>query len=390
MALSVLPAKLGSIKSKGLFLKKYVWLFMLVPILSIIPAYLSHGQTPLQTAMVTTVMTSLFFMYLFFVKLKVTERELIKALTIFAFVYTFFEYFQQFTYPGSYWFGGRDESEYWGTLEKRQGLWKFYMYGIHYLVIPLFFYWEKLLKKATYANFLSFLYLVAGLYGFLARKFIFALFGCIVFSLLTDKKVKWTHWVVITLFCAVVYLNVDSLFAEYIEKTKTDLDAGDDWVRARSTAFFLSYFDDPLCLLFGNGREAGESEYGKYIRSLSEYPLFTRRGDIGIYAHFSFYGIVGMVPVVLFIILLFRRWRSMPLYIKMYFIYTLIQLTVAFPLNSVIGSSTLVIIMYLMELTMKNKKRLDGESLQLSDHTAHSLDEPQTKMMMMPKMVGGA
>ena len=84
-------------------LKSYVWMFLLIPWLSVIPAFATHGQTLLESAFVLTVETGIFLLYFLLLRLKVTEQQVINALTAFAFIYTFFEFYQQLTYP-KFWF----------------------------------------------------------------------------------------------------------------------------------------------------------------------------------------------------------------------------------------------------------------------------------------------
>jgi hypothetical protein len=348
----------NSFNRRGAFSKRYVWLFICVPWLSLIPAYVSHGQTFIQSAAVLIIETSVFMIYFLLIELEVSEKQIIKTMTVFALIYTFFELFQQISYP-IYWFAGRGDSEAYSSLEKRLGMWKFYMFGIHYLVIPLFFYWQKILQKASAIRILLFAFLAIGLYAFLARKMLFAFIICIIFSLFIGKSVKWYHWTLIIIAGVAISINLDVWFGDYVEKTTADVEAGENWVRAQSTTFFLSYFDDPLCIIFGNGRENSESSYGQYLKGLAAVPFRLRRGDIGVYAHLSYYGIVGLIPLILFVLFLYRRWVYLPLYIKLYFIYHLVQVTVAFPFNSINSSSTLAIVMYLIDLNIRRRKKLE-------------------------------
>jgi len=51
-------------RTSNLFLKNYVLLFMLFPWISIIPAYFSHSQTPIESAHVLFNITGIFLLYL--------------------------------------------------------------------------------------------------------------------------------------------------------------------------------------------------------------------------------------------------------------------------------------------------------------------------------------
>jgi len=238
-------------------------------------------------------------------------------------------------------------------------MYKFYMTGINLLIIPLFYSWEILLNKITRYRLYSFTFFVIGLYAFLARKMLFAFIITIVISFFIRKTIKWYYWIGLISISIVFYFNSDKIFGNYFQTTQSELN-DEDFVRFKSTNYFLHYFDNSMCVFLGNGKDYEPSVYGKFISSLKE-SLGFYRSDIGVFAHFSYYGILGLIPIILFIIFILRKWEKIPFYIKLYFIYNLIQLPIAFPLNSVIGSFTFVIVIYLIELDFQKRLILNSQ-----------------------------
>jgi hypothetical protein len=263
------------------------------------------------------------------------------------------ELFQQLTYP-NYWFSGREVMETTGDLEIRLGLYKFYMTGINLVILAAFYCWDRLLKNFNKRLLYLFIFLIIGIYAFLARKMDFSFIICIAISYFLTKKRKWYYGFLILTFFSLLYIYSDKIFGDFIEKTQSEL-SDDDFIRFQSMGFYLNYFDDPLTLILGNSREYGDSAYGEYVHSIQEN-LHFYRADIGVLAHFSYYGLIGLIPIILFVIFLIKKWTVLPLYIKLYFIFNGIQIIMAFPLNSVIGSFTFTIVLYLMELILQRNR----------------------------------
>ena len=335
-----------------LYFRKYVFLFMFFPWISVIPAYFSHGQLFFESASVLYAVTLSFLLYFVLHTYNITEKQLFKVLILFSCVYVSIELLQQITFP-KYWFAGREE------IEERLGLNKFYITGLHILILTAFMTWGMVLmstgrKKMLYL--FLFIFFVIGIYVFLARKTIFSFLFCILLSFFITRKIKWYYWLLALTTAMILYFNMDVIFGDFIENTISDL-SDNDFIRYQSFKFYINYFDDSLCLFLGNCRDYSNSGYGQFIALMqSKYNFY--RADIGMFAHFSFYGIVGCIPSLLFVICLIKRWTIMPPYIKLYFIYNAIQLAIAFPLNSVIGVLTFSIALYLMDINIALSEKL--------------------------------
>jgi hypothetical protein len=243
--------------SSNLYLRTYIFLFILFPWLSVIPGYYSHGQTLYQSAFVLSTYSLVFIFYFIFLKYKISETLFINVLIVFAIVYTFLELFQQLTYP-NYWFSGREVMETTGDLEIRLGLYKFYMTGINLVILAAFYCWDRLLKNFNKRLLYLFIFLIIGIYAFLARKMDFSFIICIAISYFLTKKRKWYYGFLILTFFSLLYLYSDKIFGDFIEKTQSEL-SDDDFIRFQSMGFYLNYFDDPLTLILGNSREYGDS-----------------------------------------------------------------------------------------------------------------------------------
>ena len=348
-----------------LFTRKYVLMFIVVSLLGAIPALIVHEQSIVGSILALFLNSFILFFFFILINSKISEKQLFKILLIFSLFYVFMELIQQLTYP-AYWFAGREGNEYTGELEIRQDMYKFYMTGIHLVILCAFYVLDKLFDKFSVSKLFLFSILVVGIYGFLARKMVFALMFCLPISFLLKKKIKWYLWVLLILLSVGIYIFSDVLLGTYLERTNDEL-TSEDFIRYQAMSFFLTDFPNKLSLWLGNGMEYAHSAYGKYITSLQENFYFYR-ADVGIIAYFSRYGIIGLTAVGVFLVFLIKKWKFLPLYIKLYFIFWGIQVIFAFPLNSPNGTLIFVIVLYLIELHLQQNKMKSTKYLKY-EHT---------------------
>lgn len=98
-----------------------------------------------------------------------------KIVTVFCFIWVAIEIGQQFTYP-EYWFLGRQNE--WNIVENRMGLWRFYIWGIDFVMLAFAFYAGKAFSSNNIRNLTYFILL------FLLQVFYAIALGSILSQLL--------------------------------------------------------------------------------------------------------------------------------------------------------------------------------------------------------------
>ena len=163
---------------------------------------------------------------------------------------------------------------------------------------------------------------LAGIYILATRQVMVAAALCLLYGMFSLGKMKLSSFLCIVVVFAVIYLNMDVLFGEYIEKTTNDLT--EDNVRLVSYEFYgIRYNEgDFLRILLGNGDPGRYTSYANEISKFEDYGLF--RADIGIVGMYSLYGIVYVICVIMFFAFCFYKRRYIDLYLKMYIVFMLV------------------------------------------------------------------
>ena len=167
-----------SIKNKNeirdkLFEKNIIVIFLICPLLSIIPAMMFHNQSFSQSFIAVLNTLPGVLMYWILHKLNPKPKFVIGGLLLMAVVWSSIEAIQQFTYP-NYVFGYRAVAEdvIKGTmLDQRNGIWQYKIQPWYIGMIAAFYSWQQLLTSKQNKKLFIFVFIIAlcGIYLYMAR-----------------------------------------------------------------------------------------------------------------------------------------------------------------------------------------------------------------------------
>ena len=186
----------------------------------------------------------------------------------------------------------------------------------------LFYSFVQYMKTRKRLFLFGFVLGLVGIYILATRQIMVASALCLLYGMFSLGKMKLSSFLGIAVVFTVIYLNMDVLFGEYIEKTTNDLT--DDYVRFASYEFYgISYNEGNfLRILLGNGDPGRNTSYANEISKFEDYGLF--RADVGIVGMYSLYGIVYVICVILFFAFCYHKRRYIDLYLKMYIVFMLV------------------------------------------------------------------
>ena len=300
-----------------------------VPLLSFIPCLIENGQSPIESLKAFS-SYFLFLVYFILHEAKIKENELVLALTVFAVVRILILVIQQFTYP-DYMFSFRPEGfddnlGRYVQMERRSGLYRFYIEDTYLSMFLVFYYFEKIIKHYSPKFLILFLIGLVGVYIDQSRQFMLstAVAFAFVVLLLSGKRTRIISIVVLSILALFFVAFSSSLFGELSEMTVEDMNEDNIRVLAYVT-FLFEVWGGPLSVIFGNG-PVGNSAYGTQIASLaSDFGLY--RADVGIVGAMNAYGIVTvLVLVAVYVVLLVKYGKKLPIHIKMYIVAAIVNL----------------------------------------------------------------
>lgn len=335
---------------------------VLVPMLSFIPCYFENGQMFLSSFSAYSFFF-LIFVYFLCHEGTITEKDLVKWITILAVLRTLILIIQQFTYP-NYWFSFRPEGYIsqtgtFRTMEVRSGIYRFYIEDTFLSMFLVFYYADKLTHSFKTTYILLFFYGLLGVYLDQSRQFMTSTLAALLFVLLSSKmkyKYKYTLLSIITIALMVVYFNFDYLFGNLINKTEDDL--SEDYIRFASYNHYLyDAWGGPLSFIFGNG-PIGDSVYGK-ISQYYEQEIRFFHSDVGIVGALHLFGIVTVLYLIYAYYSILRKWKLLDDHIKMYFIGTLFNIPFICLYTQRPGYMVFwAFMIYLADLSISRKKTL--------------------------------
>lgn len=306
------------------------WLLGLlaVPMLSFLPCWLENGQSVFTSARAYMALWLPLLYYLLH-KSKISEKELVIMITVFAVVRTVITIVQQFTYP-EYLFTfrpeGLDASGLFKGIERRSGIYRFCIEDTFLSMFLVFYYFWKMTRHYRLTDLLLFLTGLLGVYLDQTRQLMFSTVVALVLVLVFSVRIKH-KWLILLLVAAIggiVALNANTLFEDLLLMTEQELNS--DNIRILSyTTYLLEFWGGPLSVVFGNG-PIGNSSYGQQVLYMYEnMKLF--HSDVGIVGAANLYGVVTVLFYLAFLVFfVFRNWKKFRIHIKMYFVAQLINL----------------------------------------------------------------
>lgn len=329
---------------------------------SIFISYLEWGQS-IPLSIVACIRLSFgLFVYLLLQKWGFSAQSLIKLITKISIIWVFLELIQQFTYP-SFWFSGRylmNES-----LEERFGIWRFYIWGVDFVMIS-FSYWFGLLINGDEYNSIAkskrqiliySIILLLGLLCYGSRKHIFATLLIVAYSILKSRnsKKKFLYITIGILFFAFLYTEFYQALMELNESASVAQGEGEDWVRYIAANYFLFEASDsslyPIC---GMGVAASSGALRDYIDQLAELRLY--QSDVGIIGYYSMFGILGVSAIIWYIVKFLSNWKYIDDWFKYFFIMKMILIIFDFWAMWGVGMFAWAMFLYLLERNIHKNK----------------------------------
>lgn len=347
---------------KKLVFRNNVILFICIPLLSSLGAFVFHEQS---FGLSLLALRTNFFWLLYIVLhiLDIPVRKIINLMIFVGLVWIFLTVIQQFTFP-TYYFATKNENETYYFL--RAGVYRFMLNRHHYGVfIVLFFFYNFLITKRLYNLYFVAIGLV-GFYYYGTRQFAVAVLACMGYTMFLIKG--RSRFLAISSLAACVFLLLmykDTLFGEYLEMTNNQLEKDDDIRLIAAHFFFYDYWPHWFAMVTGNGIPHYLSSYGMEVNDLKvTYRLF--RSDVGIIGAFNQYGILYIVNILWLIIkgLRNRYYTPKTKYLKLIFLNLLILL----PLSEFFGNGSAIpffcFILYLVDKSFENKHEEEADDLE--------------------------
>lgn len=329
-------------------------LMSFLPLLSVIPAYLLHGQSVTDTLVVHRM--HLGWLIFFVLNNKFfSQEQVFKGMFMIGMVSTFIFLAEQITYPYTP-FGLRgamaqDVIDSGQGVERRFGFYRLLVSGFEFLA-PLFF--LSIANVIKVKKWVLVMMAVAFL-GTGTRTILASMAVSFGYLLLYDRKIKHRNLLItLSLFVgAIVYLNFNSIFGHLAN-------ASDAYEYGREHSYiyyFAEYIRNPLSILLGNGLPRGDSFETVYI---NYKPIVIT--DIGIVANLYLWGLIYVATLLGFIVyFLFSPRLDKPY--KAYLIMKIFQTPVLLPVWEIASTTLWGVFFYLCYLNIQSKHKYSTNML---------------------------
>lgn len=287
---------------------------------------------------------------------KVNPKDIIRILVIFCLIWVIIEIGQQFTYP-MYWFLGRQNE--WDTIEQRMGLWRFYIWGVDFVMMLATYFIGKLFDsdKETKRSFILGLVFSIGILCYCSRKHIICYFVMLIYALLqaNNKHTKLIRCVVIIIATLLVY-NFYAEFGAMNSEISDNQGKGEDFIRYLAGLYYLNDFtDSSLYPIFGTGW-GSKILQARLVYSTNTLHFF--RADIGIIGYYSTVGLVGTSAIIMYICKFIKNWKFIDLGYKLFFIMKILLIIFDFWMMWAIGIIAYGVFLYLLDLNIEKNKKI--------------------------------
>ena len=347
----------STVKDRQYDFKNQVLLLMLLPFFSIINSSLEYSQSIGKSF---SVLLSQFVWVIYFLlhKYKIREDTILKVFLCVALLIVAIQVIQQFTYPNAP-FGTKSESEMLAlgvteAAEQRNGLWRFRMHQNAFYTAPiLFFLWLKVRNKLNFLWVCIVALLFVSVYLTLTRQILVACILAIFLSMfMGKKKMNFTALFIGLLLIVGLYVFYDVLFSSLAEQTQNEAD--DDNVRLLAASVLWSEsIKTPLTFLFGYGLPAGTSDYALHMQQLqSFFGIYT--SDVGFVGQIFERGFLYVCVCYYMLYKVFFKMKgSIPLYIRMFVVFTGAMSIMIFPCIIPAQNIVWVMLLYICDLHIK-------------------------------------
>lgn len=301
-------------------LVKQIACFMLFPFISILMAALCHNQDILNSLNATSMHLgySLFFLLLIW---KVPYNSLLKTVIVLGLIWCMIQIIQQITAPVYLFSNSIALLQDLEVGNDRNGIYRYMPLGYQFGLIFLFYFFQQYLEKKRIYSLIGIVVGLLGVYFTATRQTIGVTILCLIVGLFISKKIKLSAFLGFSVLSYLIIMNFDALFGQFIEKTA---DKDDISTVARLNAYEIYGFElndwNPFKMILGNGDPGRGTMYARFIQNI-EMQKWAIRADIGIVGMYFTYGLIYVTAIFLFFIKIFRKWKFIDLYLKLFVIF---------------------------------------------------------------------
>lgn len=354
---SVIIANYYVLKRQFETIDKIVLWTIITIFIGILPSYMEYDQPVSDSIRACLRLTHGLFLYFVLRCWKYDPQKLMKIITIISVIWVILEIGQQFTYP-DFWFSGR--YFIWGTLNVRMDLYRFYIWGVDFVMIAFSYWFYIFMKnfsdiKKNYFFFLISIILMAGLFCYCSRKHIYAVIFLIIyyiFRLKGKKKIASLFFGGVLL--VVLYLYFFEDFMEMDAEASSAQGTGEDFIRWIEAKYFLFDFSNsPLYPIWGVGLEAG-GRLSKILNDLSDLHFY--QADVGIIGYYSKFGLLGVSSIIWYIIYFIKNNATITLWLHGFFIMKLMLIVFDFWAIWDVGMTAYAVFLYFLYCNLKSNR----------------------------------
>lgn len=335
-----------------------VLLLIWVPFLSFFNSWSIYSQSP-SRSFVLLLSQSTWIIYFLLHKYKIQEKTILKVFFLIALFLVGIQIVQQFTYPNAP-FGTMSpdvmiEKKAVEAAEQRNGLWRFRMHQNGYYTAPILFAMWVWVRNQVNPKLVVFIGLMlASIYLTLTRQVMFACILTIFCSMfMGQKKINVAALLFGLAFIAGLYAYYDVLFSKLAEQTQED--SNEDNVRLLAASLLWGEsIQTPFTFLFGYGLPDAASQYGIHMYKLRTFfGIYTT--DVGFVGQIFERGFI-YVCVCYYMLgkLFFTMKRKIPLYVRMFVMYTGVMSIMIFPCITPAQNIVWVLLLYVCDLHLNH------------------------------------
>lgn len=336
-----------------------IWTIITI-FVSSIPAYLDYKQTFLSSFSIISYYFYGFLLYFVLRRINFSIISLTKIVCFVSVVWVVLEIGQQFTYP-HFWFSGRyllNDS----YLENRMGLWRYYIWGVDFVMLAFALYWGNFIEKYNKSNkkrqtILLAVFFMVGLMCYGSRKHIYSVIVVFVISFLNvGKRKRWKYLLFLIIVAIFIYTEFYESFVEMNSNIMKAQGDGNDFIRVLASSYFLFDFSDsPLYPLWGAGIGGATGELSIKIDKLADVFGFYQ-ADCGIIGYYSQTGMIGISAILYYIYIVIRDWRYIDYGYRYFFIMKMILILFDFWAMWNVGMAAYAVYLYLLHKNIEKNK----------------------------------
>ena len=340
---------LRRIKYKN-FTECLILYLVVAPLITLVVKFFFYFGEPLNNERMLIYMSCGFCGFYLLRYMKITEAQLMAALCVFGIITLGIQVYQQFNTTNIMFGLELEKADKDVTRLMRNGVIR-YQIGSYFVAILCTYYsWEQLSKKFSWPMALLFLAFITSVYFYMTRQLMIATCATLLVSFFWIKGTRMKLWtgglIILIAFLLVLFSN--ELFGDLIYMTQHNTYSTD--IREKALPWiFAKCFDNPILFLFGHAHNLDMRSWG---------PRFSYwTNDVGFVGELYHYGIVWILVYFVSIYKILRGYGKMiPLYVKLFFVSSLLHCIMIFPYRAEIESFIWMMVLYVVFIHIREEE----------------------------------